>query len=71
VQGAPEKAAVLDEEGIVDAELLARDLELVLGRVLIRDEEAGRVVGILNRITNVTKVIATTSTPAQMMRRMT
>jgi hypothetical protein len=44
VDGAREKARVLDEERIVDAELLPCDLELVLGRVLVRDEEARRVV---------------------------
>jgi hypothetical protein len=44
VDGAREKARVLDEERVVDAELLPCDLELVLGRVLVRDEEARRVV---------------------------
>jgi hypothetical protein len=34
---------VLDDERIVQAELVAGNLELVLGRILVRDDEAGRI----------------------------
>jgi hypothetical protein len=48
----PEEARLVDEERIVDAQLLPRRLELVLGRVLVADEEAGLIGRIWKKITS-------------------